>query len=72
VASAHPAIGAFLQQPDATHLSQLFASLLNMQGEESARCRCCATLDREQGEPWQTIRLIAEFYPDDSPSLRCC
>jgi mannose-6-phosphate isomerase len=23
-------------------------------------------LDREQGEPWQTIRLIAEFYPDDS------
>lgn len=45
VASAHPAIGAFLQQPDATHLSQLFASLLNMQGEEKAkaRCRCCAT-----------------------------
>lgn len=35
VASAHPAIGAFLQQPDAAHLSQLFASLLNMQGEES-------------------------------------
>ncbi len=34
VASAHPAIGAFLQQPDATHLSQLFASLLNMQGEK--------------------------------------
>ncbi len=32
VASAHPAIGAFLQQPDATHLSQLFASLLNMRG----------------------------------------
>lgn len=23
-------------------------------------------LAREQGEPWQTIRLIAEFYPDDS------
>lgn len=44
VASAHPAIGAFLQQPDATHLSQLFASLLNMQGEERPRrCRCCAT-----------------------------
>lgn len=37
VASAHPAIGAFLQQPDATHLSQLFASLLNMQGEEKAK-----------------------------------
>jgi mannose-6-phosphate isomerase len=25
-----------------------------------------AALDSEQGEPWQTIRLIAEFYPDDS------
>ncbi|MFV2740193.1 mannose-6-phosphate isomerase, class I, partial [Escherichia coli] len=20
----------------------------------------------QQGEPWQTIRLISEFYPDDS------
>ena len=31
--------------------------------------RCCATywpVDSQQGEPWQTIRLIAEFYPDDS------
>ena len=25
-----------------------------------------AALDNQQGEPWQTIRLIAEFYPDDS------
>lgn len=68
VASAHPAIGAFLQQPDATHLSQLFASLLNMQGEEKAKALQVLrdVLAREQGEPWQTIRLIAEFYPDDS------
>ncbi len=30
-------------------------------------------LDNQQGEPWQTIRLIAEFYPDDSGlfSPRC-
>ncbi len=70
VASAHPAIGAFLQQPDATHLSQLFASLLNMQGEEKAKALQVLrdVLAREQGEPWQTIRLIAEFYPDDSGS----
>ncbi len=50
-------------------LSQLFASLLNMKGEEKKRMlsACCKKpLDREQGEPWQTIRLIAEFYPDDS------
>ncbi|MDU7283427.1 MAG: mannose-6-phosphate isomerase, class I, partial [Escherichia coli] len=49
VAGAHPAIAHFLQQPDAERLSELFASLLNM-----------------QGEPWQTIRLISEFYPEDS------
>ncbi|MCP6755879.1 mannose-6-phosphate isomerase, partial [Klebsiella pneumoniae] len=61
------AIGAFLQQPDATHLSQLFASLLNMQGAEKAQALQVLreVLDREQGEPWQTIRLIAEFYPVD-------
>ena len=61
-------LGAFLQQPDATRLSQLFASLLNMQGEEKAQALQALreVLDREQGEPWQTIRLIAEFYPDDS------
>ncbi len=42
VASAHPAIGEFLSQPDAEHLSQLFAGLLNMQGEEKRRlCACC-------------------------------
>jgi mannose-6-phosphate isomerase len=68
VASAHPAIGEFLSQPDAEHLSQLFASLLNMQGEEKAQALRVlqAALDNQQGEPWQTIRLIAEFYPDDS------
>lgn len=68
VASAHPAIGEFLSQPDAEHLSQLFAGLLNMQGEEKAQAlRVLQTaLDNQQGEPWQTIRLIAEFYPDDS------
>jgi mannose-6-phosphate isomerase len=50
------------------HLSQLFASLLNMKGEEKAHALRVlqAALDSEQGEPWQTIRLIAEFYPDDS------
>lgn len=68
VASAHPAIGEFLSSPDAERLSQLFASLLNMQGEEKSHALSVLqpVLDAEQGEPWQTIRLIAEFYPDDS------
>ncbi|VUC81020.1 mannose-6-phosphate isomerase [Raoultella terrigena] len=68
VASAHPAIGEFLSSPDAERLSQLFASLLNMQGEEKSHALSVlqSALDAEQGEQWQTIRLIAEFYPDDS------
>ena len=37
VAGAHPAIAHFLQQPDTERLSELFASLLNMQGEEKSR-----------------------------------
>jgi mannose-6-phosphate isomerase class I len=42
VASAHPAIGEFLSQPDAEHLSQLFAGLLNMQAKKKRRlCACC-------------------------------
>ncbi|MDQ4428010.1 mannose-6-phosphate isomerase [Yokenella regensburgei] len=68
VAGAHTAIAHFLQAPDAERLSELFASLLNMQGEEKSRALAIlkAAIDSQQGEPWQTIRLIAQFYPDDS------
>ncbi|MCS5948312.1 hypothetical protein LNP05_16140 [Klebsiella pneumoniae subsp. pneumoniae] len=76
VASAHPAIGAFLQQPDATHLSQLFASLLNMQGEEKAKALQVLrdVLAREQGEPWQTIRPDRGILSGRQRPLlpRCC
>lgn len=68
VAGAHSAIAHFLQAPNAERLSQLFASLLNMQGEEKSRALAVlkAALNSQQGEPWQTIRVIAEYYPDDS------
>ncbi|HCD1255573.1 TPA: mannose-6-phosphate isomerase [Citrobacter amalonaticus] len=68
VAGAHTAIAHFLEQPNAERLSQLFAGLLNMQGEEKSRALAIlkAALETQQGEPWQTIRLIAAFYPDDS------
>ncbi|AGE94722.1 mannose-6-phosphate isomerase [Citrobacter farmeri] len=68
VAGAHTAIAHFLEQPNAERLSQLFAGLLSMQGEEKSRALAIlkAALETLQGEPWQTIRLIAEFYPDDS------
>ena len=68
VAGAHQAIAHFLAQPNADSLSQLFASLLNMQGEEKSHALAVlkATLASQQGEPWETIRFISEFYPDDS------
>ncbi|WP_039058288.1 mannose-6-phosphate isomerase [Enterobacter sp. Bisph1] len=68
VSGAHPAIAHFLQAPGAERLSELFAALLNMQGEEKSRALAVlkSVLEKQQGEPWQTIRLISEFYPDDS------
>jgi mannose-6-phosphate isomerase len=68
VAGANNAIAHFLENPNAEALSQLFASLLNMQGEEKSHALAVlkAALDSQQGEPWETIRLIAQFYPDDS------
>ena len=68
VAGAHTAIAHFLEQPNAERLSQLFAGLLSMQGEEKFRALAIlkAALETQQGEPWQTIRVISEFYPDDS------
>ncbi|MGY5957259.1 mannose-6-phosphate isomerase [Kosakonia sp. BK9b] len=68
VAGAHPAIAHFLQAPGAERLSELFAALLNMQGDEKSRALAVlkSVLEQQQGEPWQTIRTIAAFYPDDS------
>ena len=68
VAGAHKAIAHFLENPNADALSQLFASLLNMQGEEKSHALAVlkAALNSQQGEPWDTIRVISEFYPDDS------
>lgn len=68
VAGAHKAIAHFLENPDAAGLSQLFACLLNMQDDEKSHALAVlkAALASQQGEPWETIRLIAQFYPDDS------
>ncbi|WP_437887572.1 mannose-6-phosphate isomerase [Phytobacter sp. V91] len=68
VASAHTAIDHFLKAPAADTLSQLFAGLLSMQGEEKSHALNVlnAALNTQQGEPWETIRAISAFYPDDS------
>ncbi|NEX65253.1 mannose-6-phosphate isomerase [Yersinia pestis] len=68
LAAAHPDIAAFLRQPDTEHLASLFASLLSMSGETKTRALGIlkAALNSQLGEPWDTIRSISCFYPDDS------
>ncbi|HEX4501833.1 MAG TPA: mannose-6-phosphate isomerase [Scandinavium sp.] len=68
VSGAHTSIAHFLQEPNAERLSELFASLLNMQGDEKSHALAVlkAALNSQHGEPWETIRFIAQFYPDDS------
>ncbi|WP_156292245.1 mannose-6-phosphate isomerase [Serratia oryzae] len=68
LAGAHHDIATFLQQPDTTHLATLFASLLGMHGEQKTKALGVlkAALNSQQGEPWDTLRFIARFYPDDS------
>lgn len=68
VAGAHTAIARFLQEPNSERLNHLFASLLNMQDDEKSHALGIlkTVLNNQQGDPWQTIRTIAEFYPDDS------
>ncbi|MFS2223146.1 mannose-6-phosphate isomerase [Pantoea sp. B65] len=68
LAAAHPAIAVFLQHPDEPHLAQLFASLLSLQDQEKALALGVlkAALNNQHGQPWQTIKAISQFYPDDS------
>lgn len=68
LSAAHPAIATFLREPDTEHLATLFASLLSMTGEQKMRALSIlkAALNNQQGEPWDTIRRISRFYPDDS------
>lgn len=68
VAAAHPAILHFLQSPSMKGLSELFTALLSMQGEEKSMALELLKnqVNKQQGEPWATIKLIAQFYPDDS------
>lgn len=68
VAGAHPAIAHFLQHADADNLAKLFASLLSLQGEAKALALGVlkAALNSQHGQPWDTIKSIAAFYPDDS------
>lgn len=68
ISNAHHDIAAFLRQPDTAHLATLFASLLGMSGEQKTLALGVlkAALNNQQGEPWETLRFIARFYPDDN------
>jgi len=68
VADAHPAIAAFIQQPDQAQLANLFASLLSMDGTVKTQALDVlnTALKQQQGPTWDAIRAIAVFYPDDS------
>jgi mannose-6-phosphate isomerase len=68
VAGAHPDIASFLLHPDVEHLQTLFAALLSMSGESKSLALDILknALATQHGEPWDTIRNIAQYYPDDS------
>ncbi|PHM45417.1 mannose-6-phosphate isomerase [Xenorhabdus mauleonii] len=68
VSAAHPDIQTFLQHPTEKTLSFLFSQLLNMQGEQKhlAIAVLKSALNSNQGEPWDTIRKMTAFYPDDN------
>ena len=68
VAGAHQLIARFLNFPDVDHLRALFAGLLSLESEDKSRALDVlkSVLREQHGEPWDTVRSIAEFYPNDS------
>ncbi len=68
VSGANPHIAEFLTHPDVEHLRTLFASLLSLEGEAKSLALGVlkSALNNQKGQPWDTIRSISEFYPDDS------
>lgn len=67
VASAHLSLAQFIAQPDSNHLASLFGTLLALSGQEKQHALAVLKqqIDQQSGEPWQSIREIAAFYPDD-------
>lgn len=68
VSGANPHIAEFLTHPDVEHLRTLFASLLSLEGEAKSLALGVlkSALNNQKGQPWDTIRSISEFYPEDS------
>ena len=68
VAGAHPQIAHFLENASEAALAKLFATLLSLKDESKTRALGVlkSALNAREGEPWQTIKTIANDYPDDN------
>ncbi|PHM28706.1 mannose-6-phosphate isomerase [Xenorhabdus budapestensis] len=68
VSGAHPNIQTFMQNPTEQNLSFLFSQLLTMQGKQKSLAIAVlkSALNSRRGEPWDTIRKMTVFYPDDN------
>ncbi|TDB54349.1 mannose-6-phosphate isomerase [Photorhabdus luminescens] len=68
VTAAHPKIPFFIQTPNEQSLACLFSQLLNMSGKQKqlALGVLKSALNSRFGEPWDSIKKMTEFYPDDN------
>ncbi|NHB86657.1 mannose-6-phosphate isomerase [Photorhabdus tasmaniensis] len=68
VTAAHPKIQFFIQKPDEQNLAFLFSQLLHMKGKQKqlALGVLKSALNSRIGEPWDTIKKMTAFYPDDN------
>ncbi|PQQ26540.1 mannose-6-phosphate isomerase [Photorhabdus hindustanensis] len=68
VIAAHPKIPYFIQTPNEQNLACLFSQLLNMSGKQKqlALGVLKSALNSRLGEPWDSIKKMTAFYPDDN------
>ncbi|KGM29726.1 mannose-6-phosphate isomerase [Photorhabdus aegyptia] len=68
VIAAHPKIPYFIQTPNEQNLACLFSQLLNMGGKQKqlALGVLKSALNSRLGEPWDSIKKMTAFYPDDN------
>ncbi|NHB63645.1 mannose-6-phosphate isomerase [Photorhabdus sp. RW14-46] len=68
ITAAHPKIPFFIQTPNEQNLACLFSQLLNMSGKQKqlALGVLKSALNSRLGEPWDSIKKMTAFYPDDN------
>lgn len=68
VTDVHPQIAQFLKKANAASLAELFSALLSLQDSQKTRALSIlkSVAHSLNGEPWLTIRNLANDYPDDN------